>query len=176
MLRTQANKEVVKVLPVISCLLIVVVLSAGCQPLKQKFTRKKKDKSSSHEFIPVLDPIDYGPATVTAKDRYSKHYSLYRVWRRDFVQGLGDNSNEKKIKYLVDQMLVNLTEMQRWIVEEKRIVLNEYILETKRVRTELDKPFQMISIERLKRRIDRNGKKLTREMNPDAMETFYIQK
>ena len=176
MLRTHFARRINNVLPLISCLLIVALLSGGCQPLKQKFIRKKKEKSTRSEFVPVLDPIDYGPATISAKERYSKHYLLWKIWLRDFVQGVGENNSEKKMKYLVDQMIVNLTEMQRWIVEEKRAAINDHIVKTTEVRTELDKPVQLISIERLIRRIDRDGRKLMKELNPDAMEQFYIQK
>jgi len=154
MLRTHFARRINNDLPLISCLLIVALLSGGCQPLKQKFIRKKKEKSTRSEFVPVLDPI----------------------WLRDFVQGVGENNSEKKMKYLVDQMIVNLTEMQRWIVEEKRAAINDHIVKTTEVRTELDKPVQLISIERLIRRIDRDGRKLMKELNPDAMEQFYIQK
>lgn len=176
MLRIKTDLKLGKNLPLISCLLMVVILTVGCQPLKQKFIRKKKGNNASREFIPVLDPIDYGPATVTSKDRYSKHYSLYRVWFRDFVQNIDSRSSDKKMKYLVDQMIVNLTEMQRWVVEEKRIDIGDYIIETSKVRDKLDEPSQLRSIERLKVKIDRIGRKLIREMNPDLMEPFYIRK
>lgn len=176
MLRIKTDLKFARSFTIISCLLVVVTLAAGCQPLKQKFIRKKKGKKASYEFIPVLDPIDYGPATVTSKERYAKYYSLYKVWLRDFVQNVDSRSNEKQMKYLVDQMMVNLTEMQRWVVEEKRIAIQNYIIETSEIREELDKPSQLISIERLKVKVDRSGRKFIREMDPDLMEPFYINK
>ena len=62
------------------------------------------------------------------------------------------------------------------ITAKKRAAINDHIVKTTEVRTELDKPVQLISIERLIRRIDRDGRKLMKELNPDAMEQFYIQK
>jgi len=103
------------------CSLCVVFLAiSGCTPLRKKFTRKKKDKQANQKFIPVLDPIDYPEKVYSAAEKYKYHYSLWKVWNKDLLQVLERNGSEKRQKYLLDQAIVQLKEMQNSLSDEKK--------------------------------------------------------
>ena len=65
------------------CLISLTATLIGCEPLRKKFTRNKKNKEVSQEFIPVLEPIDYAENTKTPEEEYKHYYSLWKVWEKE---------------------------------------------------------------------------------------------
>ena len=57
---------------IIIFLFLSTVLMTGCEPLRKKFTRKRK-KDQESEIMPVLDPIDY-PARMDSPERRYRHF------------------------------------------------------------------------------------------------------
>ena len=159
----------------ICCFVILILFLSGCQPLKRKFTRKKKKGKVLQEFIPVLEPIDYGPSTITSKDRYSKHFSLWRIWEKDFVQNVSSETNDKRMKYLLNQMVEHLNEMRKWIVEEKRNELDQLISEIIKIKKEFNKPAQSRNTNAIKRRVESNARKILRDFKPGTVDEYFIQ-
>ena len=156
------------------CLSVLLVSVGGCASLRKKFVRQKKKAAQEEEFIPVLDPTDYAPAVVSAEERYAYHYSLWKVWYRDLVENIEHKKSDKKQKYLLGQVVVQLEEMGKRLGEEKRKELNVFIGEWEAIRAFYEKPAPMRSASSLKRKIEASAQKIRQQFNPDAVRVFLI--
>lgn len=156
------------------CLSVLLVSVGGCASLRKKFVRQKKKDAKAEEFIPVLDPIDYAPAVVSAEEKYAYHYSLWKVWYRDLVENIEHQESDKKQKYLIGQVVVQLEEMGKRLGDEKRKELNTSIGEWEAIRALYEKPAPMRSTSSLKRKIEASAQKIRRQFNPDAVRDFLV--
>src|SRR3989344_4966549 len=91
----RCNKEYVSVLSVLVVLCVLTVAVGGCTSLRKKFARKKKEKTNEQAFVPVLDPVDYPPPSVSPEERYRYNYSLWKVWYRDLVKNIDGKESGK---------------------------------------------------------------------------------
>lgn len=155
-------------------LCVLAVSLGGCTTLRRKFTRKKKEKTSEQAFIPVLDPIDYPPPSISPEERYRYHYSLWKVWHRDLVQNVERRESDKRQKFLVNQAIVQLEEMKKWMNAEKQKELAECISGWREVLAMYDRPAAMRSDSAVKRKIEANAKKIRNQFNPDVARDFLI--
>ena len=80
--------------------------SSGCEPLRKKFTRKKKEEKVKG-VEPILEPIDYAPLIHAPIERYKYHYNLWHVWHKECITALSIKDNDKRIKYFYDQSSIN---------------------------------------------------------------------
>src|SRR3989338_8775878 len=127
-LKVQGKKSVVAQMAVGSVLVLLVAMLSGCEPLRKKFTRqKKKDQSQSSQFIPVLDPLDYPDKVQTPEEKYRHSFSLWQVWHKELMMRLEEQASDKKINYTFNQVMVQLTEMEKLLTGEKQEKLGEYI-------------------------------------------------
>lgn len=163
-----------------TCLIAILILSlslSSCQPLRKKFTRKKKEKKE--QFIPILDPVDYEQNVVSPKERYSYHYSLWQVWARDFINTMDAQHggiikvNDKKLDYLLSQMIVQLEEMKKWLIEEKQLELSGYVDKLHVVQEELRKPSALRKPRSIMKNVDRNTRDIKRAFKPKVVEEYY---
>lgn len=125
---------------VIVLLVIAVALTAGCEPLRKKFSRKKKKVEETAESLPILDPVDYPDKIETPDVLYKKQYSLWRVWHKDLVRIFEDNGNEKRLTYTVDQMLEQMAGMEKFLTGESKTRFSALIADIKTLREEFGKP------------------------------------
>src|SRR5262245_48984541 len=95
------------------CLAVLSVSLSGCEPLRKKFTRKKK-ADKKEKFIPVLEPVDYPPSRVSSLEQYKYHFSLWQVWNKEMGQLADDPNTDKRLDYLYEQIIQELEEMKRW--------------------------------------------------------------
>lgn len=148
-------------------LCVVFSVLSGCAPLRKKFTRKKKeDRQVDQKFIPVLDPIDYPEKIYSAEENYKHHYSLWKVWNKDFLQVLERDGSEKRQKYLLDQAIERLEEMQNLLSDEKKAGLAELVDELKNVRQDYNKSSSMRSKFSMRSKVERNAKKIRNQFSP----------
>ncbi len=114
-----------------SLILLLTFTSFGCEALRKKFTRKKKKVDKSKELIPVFEPIDYARKEYSAEDAYKKAYSLWQVWSKELVTVIPRDSNDKNQRYLVAQIINQVTAMRDLLNEEKsseiQKTLNKYM-------------------------------------------------
>ena len=156
----------------VCCLLTVVFLSEGCQPLRKKFTRKKKE--TKKEFVPVLTPIDYPRASESAPDRYKYHYSLRTVWYKNLMQALEENQSDKRMTYFLEQMLVQLEEMNKWIKGDQHEALGQLIEDGRLIQKEFEEPPLMRRMENIKSKLGATDKKIRNTFNPKAVEGSLV--
>ena len=152
-LKTQ--KAIIKLL-----LVLFVMTVSGCEPLRKKFTRHKKKDESQSQVIPVLDPIDYPNAVESPEASYRQYFSLWQVWDKELVMRIGEHASDKKISFTFNQLLLQLTEMEKLLSGEKRQKLKEYIMQLSALQKDLDEPAGVRNDNLIQRKIERIGKNL----------------
>ena len=157
---------------VISCFALAFS-SLSCEPLRKKFVRKKKTENKSEKFIPVLDPIDYPPVEHSALERYKQHYSLWKVWYRDLITVIDEQGSDKRQKYLFDQMIAQMEEMNKWIVPAKKDELSGLIDDLKKTENAFAEPALMRNRFIFKSKIESNAKKIQDGFKPQLLEESF---
>ena len=152
----------------------ILLLGGGCQPLRKKFIRQKK-KQQVEEANPILTPIDYAPAQVSAKERYEHHYALWRVWHRDLAQEMMERENtfSKRQLYLLEEEIAQLEEMKKWVVPQKQEALNLRMEKLYKIRETLQRPLFDRENLTVKRQLDRLDKDIRQNFKPQVMEGYY---
>ena len=156
-------------------LLITMAVNSGCEPFRKKFVRKKKEEKKN-EFIPVLEPVDYDERVKSAQERYEQHYSLWKVWEKDFLQAIQEkNPIDKQQEYALNQMVVQMQEMAKWITGEKKDYLVRQIQEVKRIQNEYEKPAQLRDAFSLINRMRRIGKAMREGLSPKLLSEDFVK-
>lgn len=168
------NKEHLVVLGLLLSLCVLTVSVGGCTSLRKKFTRKKKEKANEQAFVPVLDPIDYPPPSVSPAERYRYNYSLWKVWYRDLVKNIDGKGSDKNQKYLVGQVIAQLEEMKKWVTEARQKELSEAVGEWNAILMMYEQPAAMRSAMSLKRKVEASAKKIRDQLNPEATKEFLV--
>jgi len=155
--------------PVFICCLCVLFLAvSGCAPLRKKFTRKKKkDKEESHKFIPVLEPVDYPDKIRSPQEEYKHHYSLWKIWDRDLIQAIEQDGSDKRQRYLLGQSIERLEEMKKLLDGVQQARLAELVDELQGIRQVYQKPPAMRNTFSIKKKIERNARKIRNEFAPN---------
>lgn len=169
------SKSRMRVLAFFLCLGVLMSSAGGCAPLRRKFTRKKQKKAQQTEFIPVLDPIDYPARMVSAEERYQSHYSLWKVWQEELIQEIDHKGSDKKQRYLLAQVIVQMEEMQKWLTQEKKATLGTFIAEFQRIAQMYAEPKPMRNMLSIKKQIESNVKKIRGQFQPSAVKEFLIK-
>jgi len=151
------------------------VLSSGCEPLRKKFTRQKKKDKEGQEFVPVLDPVDYPDAVFSAPKAYQHHLNMWKVWYKDLSTALSENAGEKRLVYLVDQLLVQLGEMQNVLTGEKKSALGEVHAKVQAVRDDLTQPAAMRSNTEINRRMKLLDKQVRNDFDFSDVENDLVK-
>ena len=168
------TRNYLTVLSFLVSLCVLAVSAGGCASLHKKFTRKKKEKANEQAFVPVLDPIDYPPPSVSPEERYRYNYSLWKVWYRDLVKNIDGKESDKSQKYLVGQIIAQLEEMKKWVSEAKQKELSERVGEWNAILTMYEQPAVTRSMMSLKRKVEASAKKIRDQLNPEATKEFLV--
>lgn len=150
------------------CLLVAAVSLSGCEPLRKKFTRKKKE-DKKEELNPILDPIDYPPSRISADEKYRYYYSLWQVWNKDLLQMIGEPTMDKRKNYLLGQITQQLEEMKHWIPEAHAPKIGEALSAYDKLAKEMEKPEMMRSITTMEMRLRRAESFIKNELKPDVV-------
>ena len=134
-------------------LFMTAIFLEGCEPLRKKFTRKKKKASIEDETVPILEPIDYPQKVYSPAETYKHHYSLWQVWNNELQSIILDNTNRKRKIYFVDQIIVNLEVMKNLIAEEKQTSLISSLERLRQVKSDLEAPVPTRNLSALKREL-----------------------
>ena len=129
------------------------ILASGCEPLRKKFTRKKKTNVESQEFEPILDPIEYPEKIEDPDADYRYRFSLFRVWQKEFVSGIEDKAHNKRLQYLMNSLIAQLEEMQNLLAGEKSTKLQKKIQVFKKFQAELNQPEAFQDLQSMKRKV-----------------------
>ncbi|HOW34828.1 MAG TPA: hypothetical protein PL155_00225 [Candidatus Omnitrophota bacterium] len=124
----------------ISFTLIVSIALGGCEPLRKKFTRKKKESVQDNMEVPVLEPIEYPKKIYTIPETYKLHFSIWRGWYEDLLAGFSENDSRKRQNYLLGQAIVQMEEMEKLLIPEKQAELRKDIATLKKIQAEISSP------------------------------------
>lgn len=110
-----------------SLVFLTSLTAFGCQPLKQKFIRKKAPKAD--KFIPILQPIEYEAQTASPERQYNHYYLIYRVWEKELAQAVEQKESDKRLKEALLQIVTQLEEMDDWVSIDKKQRLGQVLAE-----------------------------------------------
>ncbi len=161
-----------KKLPIVLMLVFFVFTASSCTPLKKKFVRQNRDDSSKVQ--PILDPIDYVPGEISSIERYRYFYSIWNAWQGELVIKIDKKGNEKSKRRLIKQMIFQVNEMSKWVVEDKQEELLVLVKELEGIEVDLARPFATRNQVRLKNKLLRNSKKIRMNFRPALMDDYYI--
>lgn len=162
------NKRIMSFLGFVTCFLFIISTLQGCEPLRKKFTRQKKEEEAQEEQ-PILDPIDYPAKVYDPKADYKYRFSLFHVYQKEFCAAVDDLQNEKRLKYFADSALVQLEEMERLVVDDKKNGFEQAIKSLKKVSSTLEMSSQLYNIRDLKRSVENLSKPILKEYTPIKM-------
>ena len=121
-------------------ILVVSVFLEGCEPLRKKFTRKKKKERTEETEVPVLEPIEYPAKAYSPQAEYKKFYSLWRVWVKELSNGLDGNALKKRKVYMMNQAITSLAGMQSLLPAEKQGGLEKDIKKLQQMLKDFESP------------------------------------
>lgn len=134
-------------------LLAAALILTGCEPLRKKFTRKKKEGETTTE-APILEPIDYPEKIRSSQEMYRNSYSLWQGWSKELTTGLIEQDSIKRLLYLLSQMISQLEKMQQLISGEKQFTLAKNVEALRTLKSELEGPLAGQNFSAIKIQID----------------------
>ena len=164
-----------KIIPVMSCLLMACFLLSSCEPLRKKFTRKKKAEKEETEMIPVLEPIDYPKSSYSVPKEYKYHFSLLKVWQTDLLTALQENTSQKRQLYILDQMVAQLEEMKKLMVEEKQKGVSQIVTSLQSIRNDLAQPTPLRNTFVIKKNIETISRQIRKDYNFETIEKSLVE-
>jgi hypothetical protein len=156
-------------------LVLTVAVSAGCEPLRKKFTRQKKEGAEGVEMMPILDPIDYPEPVKNTANLYRQHYSLWQVWLRDFSTAMQEGYADKKIIYDLNQMIIQLQEMQKLVEGDKQVLLKGYEGRLEKIKGRFADPSGMRNNAQLQQNVESVGKEMRQNFRFQAIEANLVK-
>jgi hypothetical protein len=130
-------------------ILICVFLLTGCESLRKKFTRKRKNVETEEPM--VIAPRDYSAHPFPSDVLYKQYFVYWKSWNQELVVSLNDLASYKKIVDCVEQSLVNLKKMQSYLNEAKAVEIEVYIKKTEDLKATIERvknlpPVRMTSL------------------------------
>jgi hypothetical protein len=117
---------------------VAALMTAGCEVLQQKFTRKPKHPSKAPN--PIIQFQDYTRA-MTPLDRYQKHYLMFDYWNHELLETLQTGPlNPKRLRRSSGEALAELEQLKALLAAEQAAKMAEVIDE----RAQLNKQLQSI--------------------------------
>jgi hypothetical protein len=153
-----------------SCLIFFVTTLQGCEPLRKKFTRHKKGEEMEQVYEPILDPIDYPEKVYDPKADYRYRFSLFHVWEKELVAGLDDQTSVRRLKYFVENILSQLQEMDKLVLEDQKPALQKAMKGFIGISETLDKPSQFYNTRDLRIEVERLAKPILLNYTPAIVE------
>ncbi len=147
--------------------------AAGCEPLRKKFTRKKKENVET-ESLPVLDPVIYPDVVKTSDQIYQHHYSLWQVWYRDLLTEFQEKHSDKRRRYIISQMLAQLDAMQDVVQGEKKTLLTQLRDSLQSVSADFERPMGIRNDDLLEKQITHLERQLRNTLSPQDVKGTLI--
>ena len=153
--------------------LVVSMTLSSCEPLRKKFTRKKKADSAESMEVPILEPVAYPKKVYTSLDLYKNHFTYWKAWHKELMQSVADNQGTKRKLYLLAQDVTQLTEMQKLLPEEKQALLKNAIDRLARFRADVVSPVPSRDASAWKTELESIDKKIRRDYSVEKMQGSF---
>jgi len=109
-------RKIVSIL--LACFILLNI--TGCEPLKRKFTRKKKETIKMPRIYQVQKYVKK-----PSPELYQKHYAYWASWQSELEKVLGQS--HKKDMLCIEQIVSNLQDMQNVLIPEKAVELKKHV-------------------------------------------------
>ena len=123
-------------------LVVAVGVTTGCEPLRKKFVRKKKDEEIEKPEV-ILDPQNYPAKIKTVLEAYSEHYGLWKVWFGELSRVEQESLGDKKVIATLTQMQVQIVEMQKLLSSQAQTRMGNVLFSLNELQKEFEKPENM---------------------------------
>lgn len=156
---------------IISIFLIFFLLAGmtGCEGLRKKFTRKKKESVKMPRIYQVKK-YEKKPSP----ELYKKHYAYWMSWHSELLKVLG--ANHKKDVRCIEETISNLRDMQSILVQEKADRLAPHIDNLVKVKDViLKEDMTQFNKDYIRRNLEKEDRSIKREFCFSKVKN-YIQK
>jgi len=134
-------------------LVFLIIIISGCESVRKKFIRKRKEPERQEEMI--LVPQDYSKQRLPADIAYLNYYNYWKSWHTELLQFMQEGSNFKKVKTCFEQVLLNLERMKEILTQQKAEQLAEYISKIKQLEIEFEDDFKIsINLNRIRSKLE----------------------
>lgn len=148
---------------------LILINLAGCEAMRKKFTRKKKE--------PVKMPRIYQVKIYEKKptpELYKKHYSFWVTWQSELIRVLGEN--HKKDMRCIEEIVGNLSDMQNMLIDKKASQLKPHIDKLTEIKDIIFKEdLSQANKDYVRRTLDREDRNIKREFNYNKIKD-YVRK
>ena len=143
----------------ISIIFFMLINLAGCETVRKKFTKKKKE--------PVKMPRIYQVKVYEKRptpELYKKHYAFWVSWQSELIKVLGEN--HKKDMRCIEEIVGNLDDMQNILVKEKADELKSHTEKLEKVKDIIfNEELTQANKDYVKRTLEREDRFIKREFN-----------
>ncbi len=161
------------ILWILIVLIVISVMTTGCEPLRKKFTRKKKeDRKQSQELI--LEPQEYPEKAFDAMREYKLHFGLWKVWYKEFLTSLYENQSDKRQMYALNQALIQVEEMEKILIPDGRAQINKLKQEVLLVMEEFKKPEALRNELKIRHKMSVVDDGIRNKLNPQKVDGFLV--
>jgi len=161
----------IKKIKMLLTIVLVVLLAfevTGCGPLKKKFTRKKKEAAPPPVYF-ELEKYSKEPNAVL----YRRHYIYWKTWQEELINKIAQGY--KKDMRCSLEIISNLRDMKRLLVEEKADELQAYIEQMQEIKETLDERYITIAIKkRAKHKLERMYRAIKREFSFKSVKDYIL--
>lgn len=117
----------------IAIIVILCISIAGCAGIQRKFARKKKEEAKQS---PVVTTFDYSKE-LRVDELYKKRFLFWKSWQGELIDRMGDGYKKRTECY--NELMQNLSEMQKYLNDEKSKELGFFVAEIKSVYPDVKK-------------------------------------
>jgi hypothetical protein len=165
-----------KLIATVAIMLVTVMSLSSCEPLRKKFSRKKKQAEvTSDAFQPVLEPQEYEAPERNVGEIYKQHYAMVKVWYKDLWAGVNEGASEKTVRYAIKQINERLEEMKVVLRYEKAKGVSKLQNLLEFYKTSLDQPLQVRNYSRVQSDLREFDRVLRREYGYDKVKDDLVQ-
>ena len=114
-------------------LFFCMLLMTGCETLRKKFTRQKKNQKT--EEVMIVSPRDYSAHPFPNDVLYKQYFTYWKSWNQELVTSLNERASDKKVLDCTEQAIINLKKMATYLNEAKAKELSGYIQQTEDIKS-----------------------------------------
>ena len=142
----------------------------GCESLRKKFTRKKKETVKMPHIYQVRK-YEKKPSP----ELYQKHYVYWTSWQTELISVLGEN--QKKDRRCIEEAVGQLCDMQNILVPEKGQELAPHIEKMMSVKdTIFNEELTQANKDYVLRTLEREDRLIKKDFSPGKVKNYLKKK
>ena len=150
--------------------LIMSVGFSGCENLQKKFRRQKKSKDIEEaNFVPILEPEDYGAKANSLEESYRFRYSLVKAWYKDIYAAIEAKNSDKRQRSTIKEIVKQMDIMQKLLVDDRAVVLGGLKARLINLDVLFNEPEPLINYSRVTSELHEVEKVLRHQFKPDLV-------